>query len=453
MFDLLLTNGKAVLKEGIREVAVGITGEKIAGVFSHHLDLKAEKKMDLGGNFILPGVIDPHTHFGIYNDWQADFRTESAMAAQGGVTTVINFHRSADDYLDLLPQLISSAEQETLIDFKLHLGIITEKQIQLIPEYFQKWGISSYKFYANYKGVVQSKFGADDGLNLDHGDLWAIMVKLKETSPETVLCVHCENMDIRHYCSSHLKEVEDSLEYLTKKTPDFVETDFMLSSLYLAQKLGVRIYAVHISSGESIKMLREVPYLRRGGVIETCPHYLVENVASGAGLLPKIDPPVRFKSDNEEIWKGIEEGIVDTIGTDHCANLLAKKQGTGIEDTLLAFSSSGLQLPILLDEGYHQRGISLNRIADLLSVNTAKAFGLYPQKGSLLPGTDADLVVVDLEKEREISTDYLEGSSDYSIYQGRKVKGWPVLTVLRGNIIAEDGEITAESKYGRYLGQ
>lgn len=450
MYDKLIINGEVFVDgEGFKKVNIGIKEGKISDLFPQDQVVEAEQMIDAKGRFVLPGAIDPHVHFGIYTDWAKDFKLESQFAASGGVTSVINYFRKKGSYLDFVPEMIKQAEENSVIDFGLHLGLITNQHVEEIGKYIENLGVSSYKIYSNYMGRVNQIFDTDDGLNLDDGDLDYLFKLTSEKYPNAVLCVHCENMEITKRISKSIGENDGSLSYHELLSPGYSEAESVMSTLYLANQYNAKAYIVHVSAKETTQMLEKAPFLLKNAVIETCPHYLAQSTESDAGILAKVNPPVRPDNNKEDLWEGIRNGIITSFGSDNCSCLLdVKGQGRKAKP---GFASTGLNLPVLLSEGYHKRDIKLETIAKLISENPAKAFNLYPRKGSISVGADADLIILDMNKEKVVKASELYGSSDFSIYENRKLKGWPVITLSRGEVIFEDDKIVGRSGRGKFL--
>ena len=224
--------------------------------------------------------------------------------------------------------------------------------------------------------------------------------------------------------------------------------------MLFARQTGAPLYIVHLSAALCLDEVRSArrrwPELRV--YVETCPHFLTHS--SESKLVPhtlgKINPPLRRPADVEALWAGLADGSVDTIGSDHSARRKEKKTGT-IWTSAAGFPGTGAILPVLLSEGFHRRGLPLARIVELTSYNPARIFGLYPKKGHLGIGADADLVVVDLDRERTCDGTTFQSYADYSLYDGWTLTGWPVLTMLRGRVIVEDGRVVGPPGAGRYL--
>jgi dihydropyrimidinase len=185
-------------------------------------------------------------------------------------------------------------------------------------------------------------------------------------------------------------------------------------------------------------------------IAETCPQYLTHTSDMPIGSLGKVNPPLRSDRDREALWEAIADGLIDTIGSDHVPRRRERKTGS-IWTASAGFPGTATILPLLLSEGHHKRKVPLTRIVEMCSTNPARAFGLHPRKGSLAPGADADLAIVDLSLERTASADLLGGHSDYSLYEDRVLRGWPVLTMVRGEIVMQDGKVVGPGGHGEYL--
>ncbi|MFW6145503.1 MAG: dihydroorotase, partial [bacterium] len=217
-----------------------------------------------------------------------------------------------------------------------------------------------------------------------------------------------------------------------------------------AEITGCPAYIVHVSSKAGLKEL--LRHRERGGspiYAETCIHYLTHTKNSSAGVLAKVNPPLREQEDIDFLWESLANGDIDTVGTDHC--LLTRSQKKDIWSAVPGFPGIAMLLPILLSEGVNKGRITLEKVAEVASCNAAKIFGLYPKKGTIRVGSDADLVVVDLDLEQTVTTALLQSASDFSIYEGWNMKGWPIMTMLRGEVIMKDGKVLNKEGYGEYL--
>lgn len=463
IFDTLIKGGKCVFPiphgegrvgdDGVRDLDIGVVGGKIAAHIERGADVDAKKIIDASGRYIFPGVIDPHVHYGFYNTLEEDFYVQTKAASLGGITSIVMYYRGADSYHKYAPWLIDTGSSQSVIDFAFSFGLLTNGHMGEIEDIISKYGVTSFKHYRNYQGKLGEMFGSDDVLRFDSADLKMIFERLAAISPKLVLCTHCENADMLRAVAEKMKDDPhcDTLEFFSRTRPDYLETDSALQAMYIAHAAKGNLYIVHLCAGSSVEMLRKTRWLAEGVTVETTPHYLALNEDSPCGLLAKVMPAVHSAHDQQMLWDGIKDGVVQTIGSDTNPSTLEKKysKGRSAWDVLPAFPNAGVILPILLSEGHHKRGFSLGLCAAVSSLNIARSLNM-PSKGRLDVGADADFAVVDLDLERTVRADTF-GDSDYSVYDGMTFKGWPVMTILRGDIIAENGRSTVEHPSGRYI--
>jgi dihydropyrimidinase len=284
----------------------------------------------------------------------------------------------------------------------------------------------------------------DDGLLLEGFQALA-------RHPHAVACVHCENTEV---IGRHARRVRAAgradLAAWNASRPAFAEAEHVRRAGYFAELAGCRLYYVHIGAraGLSEAVLHRSRYPRLA--VETCAHYLTHSEDSPVQALGKVNPPLRAAPDVEAMWAAIAAGAIDTVGTDHCATTRMQKAGD-IWTAMPGFPGMATLLPVLLSEGVHKRGLGLAAVARLTSYNAARTFNLYPRKGRIQAGADADIAVVDLDRERRVDARDLGSASDFSLYDGWMLKGWPVLTLLRGRVIARDLELCAAPGTGKFL--
>ncbi len=451
--DLLIENGVIIVpKGGLFQGVLGITGGKIVGIYDSPQGILADEKIDARGNYILPGLIEPHAHYGYHGSFEGHFKTETASAAIGGITTVIPFYRDYSAPASLyenFPSLKAIAGKNSYIDFSFHFGIINSEQLMNVEKYLKKYGITSFKFYMAYKGEEAKSAGligneTDDGFLLE---AFSLLAKL----PKAVACVHAENIEIILRLIRKYKEEErDGLQVWSECRPNFAEAESVRRAIMLAKAVGCPVYIVHLSSREALEEVRHFKVNYQKILAETCPHYLTLTTDSPCGNLGKVNPPLRSLEDNEELWKGVSDGIIDTIGTDHCPTQKETKAG-GIWNARPGFPGSATMLPILLSEGVNKKRISLERVAEVTSFNTAKIFNLFPQKGTIQVGSDADICIVDLNLSKKVEARMLQSQSDFSLYEGWILKGWPILTMVRGKIVMKEGQIVGSKGHGRFI--
>ncbi|MDM5336622.1 amidohydrolase family protein [Fictibacillus enclensis] len=455
MLDLLIKNGNVVFpKKGVKAVDIGVKNGKIHCLAEKGSNLKATKEIDISGLHVFPGVIDAHQHLGIYNEIGKDFADTKGHAI-GGITTIVNYYREPQSYFNVIPRLIEEAEKNSYIDFAFSMGILTNQHIKELEGYIHEFGQTSFKFFRNYERRVRDVFKTDDGIDLSSADLVHILQRFKEISPKMLLSIHCENMDIQRRLTSELKkqDLPDNLETWSKTSPGYAEAESLLSTLYLNEQVEGNIFIVHLTSGESVDVLKKSPWLRERGVkVETCTHYLNLTTEAKCGLHAKIGPPIHHQWDQDQLWDGISSGIIQAIGTDHCPSTLSKKygKGEGVWDALFAFPSAGTLLPSMITKGHFQYGLPLETIADITSCQLAESFNLT-QKGDISVGKDADFAIVDLNKEQTVKPDLFFSECDYGVFEGMNFRGWPLHTLSRGEFLVKDGNPVMKEARGRYV--
>jgi dihydropyrimidinase len=452
-FDVLVVNGHVVLPgQGPRRLDLGIAGEQVAAVLEPGArpTHTAARTIDAGGRHVLPGLVDPHTHFGLAAGL-ADWETESRSAAAGGVTTVLNFLMSGEPYDAEYGATREAADRQSHVDYGLHLCPSTPTHLAEMPRYMREYGITSFKYFTSFRGAEGHYLGIQ---GTDDGYLYQYL-RLVGRHDGAVACLHTENIEVVWQLRKELQGAgRDDLSAWDESRPDWVEADCVHRGMLFARQTGAPLYIVHMSAALCLDEVRSArrrwPEVRV--YVETCPHFLTHS--SESTLVPhtlgKINPPLRRPADVEALWAGLADGSVDTVGSDHAARRKEKKTGT-IWTSAAGFPGTGAILPVLLSEGFHRRGLPLARIVELTSYNPARIFGLYPKKGHLGVGADADLVVVDLDRERTCDGTTFQSHADYSLYDGWTLKGWPVLTMLRGQVIVEEGRVVGRPGAGRYL--
>jgi dihydropyrimidinase len=456
--DLVITNGTVVTPDhGTVEADVAATDGVISAV-ARRGSVDADREIDASGNHVLPGAIDPHTHHGIYRSLEEDAESESRSDLVGGVTTIGNYFRRPGSYEEIMGDYFEQAEPNYYHDYFFSLGLLSFDHVEEIPYIVDELGITTFKWYMNYKYAAEEKFGVDCRMLDDFGD--AFVQALADQDVPTTLGYHSENVEITNslgdnpYMETDLDEDQEYRDYdvLVEQFPGYAEAQSMISGAALARQHGYdeNFYAVHISSGrtaDELATLKEAGWELTG---ETCTHYLTLT-SEEADERHNVNPPVRSAEDRETLWERVADGTISCIGTDHCCNMAEEKIGQDVPDSLPGFPSTATMLPLVLSEGVDEGRISLERAVEVTSTNTAKAFNLYPKKGTVRVGSDADLVVVDLDETKEVTPELLKSAADYSPYEGRTVTGWPTHTVVRGELAYENGEIVGEPGHGTHI--
>jgi dihydropyrimidinase len=444
-FDLVIRRG-TLLIPGVGQVKgdVGVRAGKIVAI-GDDLTQPATETYDATGRMVMPGIFDPHTHIGNEQSFESEAETETRAAILGGVTTIGIFLRSLEEsYFDHLPAFRKAMDERSYVDSVFHPQIFTAGQIKEIPAYAEAFGIRSFKFYmSGMPGIVKSI--TDDALLEGFRTVAGL-------GPDAVACVHCETGALIDHARDELKarKPEGTLADWEDAHPAAAEALAIQTALYLAKLAGAHLYVVHLSSHQGLEVVRAA---RRAGMhftVETTTPYLGINSHDPNGFLVKMVPPVRAPEHQTALWQGLLEGSINTVGTDNTSRARAtKKPEAGLHGARPGLPALGTHLPALLHYG-RLRNIPLDVLIDSATRNPARVYGIYPQKGTIAVGSDADLVVVDLELEREVQAKDLQGMSDFSPFEGKRLRGWPVATIKGGTIIARDGKIVAPAN-GRYL--
>jgi dihydropyrimidinase len=466
--ETLIKGGKAVIpKVGIHDVDICIDNGKIAALVSRDSQIESKNVIDAAGKYIFPGVVDPHVHWGYSGTVLEEVPGESRAAAIGGCTTVINypvgydFHDrfvpipNPDDPPSLDDDLGFAAykgdhEKTSYIDFAFHFKLADEARMRRISNFAQEMGITSFKFYMAY---TEKEFRRSDIYNKYTDTLLYDSMRAIGKTEKGICCVHCENSQMLNYFIPKIQSSgEQGLSAWNKARPDIAEAEATNRALFFSEMTGCPTYIVHLTCRRSLDVFSR--YRLRSNRIygEAMTHHLLVSIDSPIGILAKNNPPIRTQADCEALWEAVIDGQIDTIASDCCAARLAHKQGNGdIWTASAAYPGPATNLPLMISEGYHKRGIDLVRIAELTSYNAGVIFHLYPRKGTIMVGSDADLAIVDLNLEQTVTPELLQGYCDYSIWTGWKVKGWPVMTLLRGETLVQNGRLIAKQSRGKYL--
>ena len=440
-YDLVIINGIVVLPESGRvQTNVCVRNGKVAALTSECPS--ARRVIDARGKYVFPGIIDPHTHLGLYAPLETELETETRSALLGGVTTIGTFLNHTGSYLPTIAKLSREIPQYSRINIIPHFTLRDDEQLRELPLYSAR-GMNSFKVYmCGVKGIYPHQ---DDGFILD------AMQRLKALPADPVLCIHAENTYIVDRAEQLLADQPmNDLEQWRKTHPNIAEGEAVLRCAYLGGKTGVRTYVVHQSSKESMEVLSKAKHERF--YVETTSPYLTRDTSSKVGAYGKMLPPFREPESRLALWDGIRKGLIDTIGTDNVTMTSAeKKMPQGMAGADAGYPALGTHLVSVLNEGFFRQEIPLEKLVPLITMNPAKIFGVYPKKGTLLPGADADIVIVDMETVRRADPKTLQSRSDFSLFQGEELRGWPVCTIQGGRIAALDGRIVDDALRGEML--
>ena len=466
--DVLITNASLVIPNGgiTSDTNILIEKGKIKKLTKSVGNTNAGKIINANGKYVLPGLIDPHVHYGVYTPIDKAASTESSSASIGGVTTVIRMMRLNRSYRNIEKQLKASNGTH-YVDYAVHASIFNYNQLDDV-DYLKKKGVNSLKLYLNL-GHDQNVISMDQdpGSNCINNekvnvtrDLMIATLKKASQSSSTVL-VHAEDSSICSQRIANVKEHEKKdgiseikpLKTWSDCRPPESEAETISISCRYAREYGCRIYFVHLGSRLALENAAREKARSLGRIfVETCPHYLTHSIDYNS-ILGKVVPPLRTKWDIESTWWALANGIIDTVGSDHVANTLSLKRGNGdLWSSLAGFPGVATLLPVLLSKGVNEGKIDLVKVSELTSYNSARIFGMFPRKGTIERGSDADLVIVDLSLRKKVSPEILHSYSDYTIYDGWVLQGWPIMTIVRGEVIMENGEINESALgHGQYV--
>jgi dihydropyrimidinase len=426
--------------------SLGIRAGKIAAVAAPAVPLPATRTIDATGKHVFPGVIEPHAHWGLGNGTE-DFLTESRSAALGGVTTVLLFLRKNEPYDNLYGEYRQAGESRSIIDFSFHAVLMIDQHLREVDHYVRDMGITSFKFYLTYRGEDAKLMGID---GVTDGFMYDCFSEVAR-HPQAVVMAHCENVELVQRARARLKDAgRDDMDAWQASRPLLAEVEAVRRAMLFAEATGARLNVLHLTSRAALNEVRAFRVRYPRVFVEVCHSYMTWHGDNPLPHAAKMKPPLRTRDDNSALWEGVADGAVNTIGSDHVPRKLAAKEGS-VWCPATGAPGTATLLSVLLSEGYHKRGLPLQRIAELTSLNPAMLYGLYPRKGTLNVGADADLVIVDLEAERTVHAADLLSFADYSLYEGWTLKGLPTQTLVGGRIVMEDGKVIGVPGGGRYV--
>jgi dihydroorotase-like cyclic amidohydrolase len=447
--DLFVEGCRVVKPDGTLDCGLAIRAGVIVAVVRPGETVQARRTIDAGGRYVLPGLLDTHLHLGTAaQSFAADCASESRHAVTGGVTTLLPFVITRGSYVDVLPEMQAAVGAGSLVDMVFHAIVIREAQIAEIPRLASEFGIGSFKTFMAYKGREISPSGIQ-GMGDDQ--IFAVFQQVAKI-PRGIAIVHCENMEL---IELHQKPFIDAGRQDTAAWSDarpvFGELEAIRRMIAFAEAAGVQLLIPHMGVGLGSEFLRQKAWGPGRVATETCPHYLAFEKDTDRGVQGKVNPPLRSAAHVEALWQRLTDGTVDVLGSDHCPFTRAVK-GTDLWSARAGITGgSAMILPVLLTEGVRHGRLSIQRVVELTSYNAARLFGLYPRKGALEAGSDADLVIVDLDREVKVDLRALNSVVDFSPYEGYTARGWADTTIVGGQVVYEKGEIVAERPGGRYL--
>lgn len=448
--DLRISNADVVLPDGVRKRDILVKDGVVADIVEPAQPGEAVETFDATGLHILPGVVDAHVHLGpniTFPQSPEDVVPETQSAAAGGVTTLLSYLMSAQPYHDVFPVAREAMSTSSAVDFGFHFCIVTRDQLEAIPDYASSMGVSSYKFFMNFRGEEGAYLGLPGN---DDGFMFDLLQACADNG--TMLDPHAENIElVWRLRAQGLVEGRTPLDTWNLARPDYVEAEALNRLAFLARVTGASVYAVHTTNALALDVLRQGRQAHEGVFVESCPHYLTLDVDSDCGTYGKVNPPLRTARDRDALWAALADGSVDTIGSDHVPRHRSFKE-KDIWSASAGFPGLENLLPTLLSSGYHDRGLPLTRIAEVASERPARLFGMYPQKGVIRVGSDADFAVVDLAERHRIVGEEQLSASAYSPWDGWEMTGRVRYTFVRGQRVFSVGEEFA-TPTGEYVGR
>lgn len=451
--DTIVHGGTIVTATDAWDGAVAIKGEKIVALGPADVLPPAARYIDATGKYVLPGAIDCHIHLGPdYDDW----RGGPIAAAHAGLTTLLGFALSNSG--ETLPQAVKRLSEETerlsVLDFGFHFILNNEPAIlDGIPEAIEM-GVTSFKMFMTYK-KRGNRMCSDDficrAMELigAHGGLTQL---------------HCENGDVIEYLENKaIAEGRVAPKYFPPTCPDWAEEEAINRAIKMGALTGSPVYVVHLSTQLGLERIKQAQAEGQRVWTETCPQYLLltEDLMEPWGPLAKMGPPLRRADgpDRNALWGGLAQGYISTVGSDHAPrskqakepgwkNIFVDPQGKSIP-----FGSPSVEtlMPLVYSEGVAKRALPVSWMARVLSENPARIFGLYPRKGAIRVGADADLLIIDPEPEWTIAVADHHGMAGWTLYEGWRARGRPWMTLLRGRVLLNQGKLEQEPGYGQFL--
>jgi len=471
--DLKLVGGRVVTGAGVMRAGVAVQDGSIVAVARDELLPPARRVIDVRGNHILPGIVDSEAHPGCYVPFGDDLAPESRAAACAGITTwgiqapstrlgTLPFKEFVQAQ-DVVPfsQAFATArdtiERVSQVDCFLTFMMETDAQAEEIPLYCEQYGVTSYKLYMQARRIPAEDHNwpsrrAGLGVGIDDGTLYLVMEQVARYGHPAICSIHPENWEIARVFERRLRDLgHDDLAAWTDRSPHLLEAQHVRAYAYVAEQLGARMYVQHATTPQTFEEIREA---RRRGVelyAQTGPAWLGFSPFDGW----RINVPLRYRETQEALWQALARGDVDVVGSDHVvAWEPASREAMyrrSIWDCRTGFSRVETFLPVMLTHGVHEGRITLERLVQVCCENPARIYGLFPRKGTIAVGADADIAIWDPDRKVTISQSLLHHGSDYTPYEGFEVTGWPVTTMVRGQLVVRDGTLADEWRIGEHV--
>ncbi len=441
--DLVIRGGTLVFAHGRIAADVAVQNGIIVAIGNEELLPPAEEMIDASGLFVLPGIIDAHVHFRDPGDTEnEDWQTGSAAAAAGGVTTVFDMP-STNPPVDTVANLLlkeAIAQAKSHVDYGLY-GLLGAKNLSEL-EALSKHGVIGFKCFMS--SSLSGRLPApDDGVMLE---AFEQIAKLGQRC-----IVHAENLGIVTHRERQLRAAgRTDARAHAESRPPVAAAEAVARAIVFAQSAGMRLHIAHESSADALPHIVAARARGLDVTVETCPQYLLltdDDVAEKGGVL-RCNPPIRKSGHDAALWKALNDGLIDILTTDHAPHGIGHKTRPDIWDNSCGLLGVETALPLMLSEVCRGR-LTLERLVALCATNPAKVWDIFPKKGVLQVGSDADIVLVDMERKAAIDQAKLHSKQRISGWHGRRIQGQPVRTIVRGRTVMRDGKVVGPSGWGR----
>lgn len=453
MNSLLIRNGTIVTATDCYTADVLVQGEQVA-MIGKQLDARADRVLDATDCYLFPGGIDAHTHMELpfMGTFSSDsFESGTRAGLHGGTTTIIDFaiQTQGDTLEAAIAEWHRKADGHAVGDYAFHCAVtdFNDRVRNEIPRVINHHGINSFKTFMAYKGALM----------VDDRQMFELMKEL--VIHGGILTSHCENGDmVDHLRQKFIAEGKTGPRYHVLSRPAICEAEATGRVIDLAWLAGCPNYIVHMTCEEAVQRVRAATLRNQKVYVETCIQYLLLDESlyfqegfEGAKVV--MSPPLRKQKDREALWAAINQNLVHHVATDHCPFCMAQKEMGKDDFTRIPNGAPGIEdrLELLYSEGVHQGRISLNKFVDLSSTAAARIFGLFPRKGTIAVGSDADIVLFDPAVRHTLSAGTHHMNCDYSTYEGWQVQGKTRTTILRGTVVVDEGKAQVGEGFGQYL--
>ena len=449
--SILIRNGRIVTSESDYLADIFIEDEKIHSI-GKNLSHDADETINAGGKLVFPGGIDPHVHLDMPfmgTSSSDDYTSGTTAALHGGTTMVIDFilQTQGDTLHNALKTWQGKSNGKALCDYSYHMAVtdFNDEVAKEVVDMIKKEGITSFKTFMAYKGALM----------IDDGQMVQLMKVVKANGG--LVTVHATNGDmIDSLIAKHRSQGKMTPLYHYLSQPEITEAEASGRFTDMLHYTGCPGYIVHMTCEGALNAVRRATHRNQKVFVETCTQYLVLDAslyerADGAKWV--MSPPLREKKDQSALWSGINQGLVQVVGTDHCPFTWEQKQMGKDDFSKIPNGHPAIEhrMEILYSEGVAKGKISLNKFVEVSSTNAAKIFGMYPRKGTIAIGADADLVIFDPSKEHTISADSHHMNADYSSYEGMQIQGKSDTVILRGKVAIKNGECLLKPGEGKFI--